>query len=74
VVGRPFPQSIDQHDVMMVELVVARQVDHGAVREPVFRPAQTLPTHTDIPRQDYDACIGVRWLEALELICRSISI
>jgi len=51
----------------MVELVVARNVDHRPVRKPRVRPVQASYTQTDITRQDHDVGIGYRRCEILEL-------
>ncbi len=60
-------QLIDQPEVVMVELVVARHVDYRPVREAVYRPAQAIQAHANIARQDHHVGIGCRRREILEL-------
>ena len=63
----PGLQIIDQGDVMAVEFVVARHVDHGPMREPLFRPVQASRPYPDIACQHHDVGIRCRRLEILEL-------
>jgi hypothetical protein len=60
-------QFIDQGDVVMVELMVTRYVDHRPVREPLPCPAQPFHPDADIARQDHYAGIGCRRREVFEL-------
>jgi len=60
-------QLIDQVNVMVIELMVPRHIDHGPVREPVFRPTQAFYTHADITCQYHDIGVSRRRLEVLEL-------
>ncbi len=59
-------QIIDQGDVVAIELVVARHVDHRPVREPVLCPVQASHPDPDITRQNHDVGIRCRWLEVSE--------
>ena len=60
-------QLVDQGNVVVIELVVPRHVDHGPVREADFRPAQTFHPHTDVACQYHNIRIRYRWYEVFEL-------
>ena len=60
-------QLISQGNIVVVELVVSRHIDHGGIRESGFHPVQTFHPHADIASQDDDIRSSCRRRELFKL-------